>query len=483
MAPSSARTPNFSRPLPSPYSTGTPFRGSGRGQVDVMKELPQPETMTNTPGKESQSQATKELTPSKKTPFGTAATTTRSPHSLLDKQLAESPGKKGKRANDNATTSPGRVRQYGHGRKLSKFSFQTEADSNLATLLYVNLLSPSTSSTQVAMDSPASSVDVGGFNKPIVNFRPQLWRHLDKDRPILNLDLFWPIKLDEIDDDDDEDEENSDGDDKGVFPFKDLKPLQTFHNLHYLQLNGMMRSYQPIIWATCWVNKNLTKLHLEMALEPEMNEDCKLKYLKIDEKWSYNPTSSDRQVEVDAEYLGSHGKGILHQEFGDGEYLDQQAMKQAQIDIVETLPVENMRYLPISHLTLMNFAIDAGPFFRWFDPHKLVELTFLGQCIDTGFYLPDDMRSVVKVNSPKPKPRPQPMIARVVKPGEVKLVTLKGGKVVPEEPSTSNNNAAGKGVKTKLSQMMRLGKKDSKDAKESGKETAQLERNMANMGL
>ncbi|OAL22741.1 hypothetical protein AYO20_11140 [Fonsecaea nubica] len=327
------------------------------------------------------------------------------------------------------------------------------------------------------MDSPRASVDVGGFDKPIVHFRPQLWRHLDKDRPILNLDLFWPIKLDEIDDD--EEEENSDGDQKGVFPFKDLKPLQMFHNLHYLQLNGMTRSYQPIIWATCWLNKNLTKLHLEMALEPEMNEDTKHKYRKIDETWSYDG-SAERQV--DAEYLGFHGNGILHQEFGDGEYLDQQAMKQAQIDVVETLPLENMRYLPISHLTLMNFAVDAGPFFRWFDPKKLVEINFLGQCIDTGFYLPDDMRSHVKVSGPKPKPRPQPMIARVVKPGEVKLVTLKGGMVVPDEP-TGSGNAAGKGVKTKLSQMMRLGKKDTKDSKESGKETAQLERNMANMGL
>ncbi|KIW30549.1 uncharacterized protein PV07_06287 [Cladophialophora immunda] len=440
MAPSSARTPNFSRPLPSPYSTGappTPYRGSSRG--DVMKELPPSGTMANAP----MESLTKELTPSKG-PFDTAATI--SPHSLLDK-LAESP--RGNRV--GIATSPG-VR---HGRKLSKFSFKTEADSNLAHLL----------------------VDVGGFDKPIVNFRPQLWRHLDKDRPILNLDLFWPIKLDEINDD--EEDENSDGDSKGIFPFKDLKPLQIFHNLHYLQLNGMMRSYQPIIWATCWVNKNLTKLRLEMALEPEMNEDTKQMYRKIDETWSYNGTS-DQQVE--AEYLGSHGKGILHQEFGDGEYLDQQAMKQAQIDVVETLPLENMRYLPISHLTLMNFAVDAGPFFRWFDPKKLVEVNFLGQCIDTGFYLPDDMQSLVKVSGPKPKPRPQPMIARVVKPGEVKLVTLKGGKVVPDEPSGSGN-AAGKGVKTKLSQMIRLGKKDSKDTKESSKETAQLERNMANMGL
>ncbi|KIW96640.1 uncharacterized protein Z519_02031 [Cladophialophora bantiana CBS 173.52] len=121
MTPSSARTPNFSRPLPSPYSTGAfPAPSTGSGRLDVMKELPPAGTMANMP----KANQTKELTPSKN-PFDTAST--RSPHALLDK-LAESPGEK--RANNAA--SPG-VR---HGRKLSEFSsFKIETDSKIARLL------------------------------------------------------------------------------------------------------------------------------------------------------------------------------------------------------------------------------------------------------------------------------------------------------------------------------------------------------------
>src|ERR1700761_1953963 len=118
------------------------------------------------------------------------------------------------------------------------------------------------------MDSQNLSNDVGDMDKPIVEFRPQLFPLLSIERPILNLDLFWPIKPEVMDD---AEEVNSDGDQKGVFPFKELKPLVTFRNLHVLQLSGMMRSYQPIIWETCWVNKSLSKLTLEMALEPEFN--------------------------------------------------------------------------------------------------------------------------------------------------------------------------------------------------------------------
>lgn len=327
------------------------------------------------------------------------------------------------------------------------------------------------------MDLPLVSIDLGGLDRPILNFRPQLWRHLDRNREILNLDLFWPLRLDEESDSDDgEGEGDNDGDSKGLFPFKDLLPLKTFYNLHYLQLNGMMRSYQPIIWATCWANKGLTKVHLEMALEPTMCEDIVHKHRKIDEKWSHDYLSD---AQIDCEYLGAHGDGTLHQEFGEGEYLDQQAMKNGQMEVVQVLPVENMRYLPITHLTLMNFAVDAGPFFRWFDPKKLKEITFLGQCIDTGFSLPENMKTTVKVNSPKPIIMP-----RFVRPGEVKIVQIKRAKSTSSKGETS----AG-GLKSKLSQIMpRWGSRSKeKESKEQDKdmtpEATQLERNLSNLGL
>jgi hypothetical protein len=119
------------------------------------------------------------------------------------------------------------------------------------------------------MDSRTSSNDIGAMDKPIMEFRPELWPVLDRNRPILNLDLFWPIKAEDMAN---AEEQNSDGDQKGNFPFKELRPLVSFRNLHVLHLGGMMRSYQPIIWEACFVNPNLTKLTLEMALEPEISD-------------------------------------------------------------------------------------------------------------------------------------------------------------------------------------------------------------------
>ena len=95
-----------------------------------------------------------------------------------------------------------------------------------------------------------------------MHFRPNLWRHLDRDRSILNIDLFWPLKPEATAEDDDSD----------VFPLEDLQLLCEFRNLRSLQLNGMLQSYQKDIWQTCWLNPGLEELTLEMALEPVMNE-------------------------------------------------------------------------------------------------------------------------------------------------------------------------------------------------------------------
>ncbi|ETI28994.1 hypothetical protein G647_01446 [Cladophialophora carrionii CBS 160.54] len=197
------------------------------------------------------------------------------------------------------------------------------------------------------------------MDKPIMEFRPELWPVLDRNRPILNIDLFWPIKAEDMDD---TEVQNSDGDQKGNFPFRDLKRLVSFRNLHVLHLSGMMRSYQPIIWEACFVNSNLTKLTLEMAPEPEINDVFKAQYKKIDSNWAYD--GSKPCYTEPTEYLGgSEGSGELHPQFGSGEYLDRTAMKQAQAAAVkEELPAANKRHLPIQTLTLSNFAVDAGPF-------------------------------------------------------------------------------------------------------------------------
>jgi hypothetical protein len=268
--------------------------------------------------------------------------------------------------------------------------------------------------------------DEVGTDSPIHNFRPGIWRLLERDREIINLDLFWPFDLSKSAEQDDEQNEDADLE---VFPYDGLRPLLTFRNLHTLRLTGMVRSYQPLIWASCWLNPNLTTLHLEMALEPLLNDSSDIPHRQIDGAWTLrSPTDADEE----SEYLGHHGTGVLHEEFGDGEYLDTQAIKMAQLDAADELPQSNMRYLPIKKLTLMNFVVDAWPTLRWFDPKNLEEIVFKPGCVDAGFYLSFEMMHI-KVQAPT---RPVGE-ARVVKVGELKVVELKKGKVVSRKDAVT----------------------------------------------
>ena len=111
-------------------------------------------------------------------------------------------------------------------------------------------------------------LDIGDAKNPIVNFRPQLWRHLEKTREILNLDLFWPQKFDNDYNEDDDDSEVEV--DNTIFPLGGLEPLGEFRKLRSLRIGGMLQSYQRHVWRVCWVNPGLEDLNLEMALSPEI---------------------------------------------------------------------------------------------------------------------------------------------------------------------------------------------------------------------
>ena len=176
------------------------------------------------------------------------------------------------------------------------------------------------------------------------------------------------------------------------------------------------------------MNPNLITLTLEMALEPLLNVSSGIPHHQLDHIWSLPPCNTELE---ESEYLGSHGSGVLHEEFGDGEYLDKQAIKMAQLEIAEEIPESNLRYLPVKKLTLMNFVIDNGPILRWFDDAKLEEIHWKDGCIDAGLSLSNKMPRVKVLSSRLPK---LVGIARVVKSGEVKLVELRKGKVV-----SSNN--------------------------------------------
>jgi hypothetical protein len=188
--------------------------------------------------------------------------------------------------------------------------------------------------------------DLGGPSRPIMHFRPNLWRHLERDRSALNLDLFWPLKMDQAHDD-------KEDEDSGIFPFDEMRPLCEFRHLRSLQLNGMLQSYQKHIWQTCWLNPALEELTLEMALEPTMHDPYSQHCPAIESDWKMK--SED---ESSMEYLGQEGKGILSLEFGIGEYLDRQAIAMAKLDVA---PMGGrLRYLPVVKLALSGFVIDSG---------------------------------------------------------------------------------------------------------------------------
>ena len=269
---------------------------------------------------------------------------------------------------------------------------------------------------------------------PIPEFEPYLWRSLDQRRKVLALDLFRPIP--NADHESHQDLEFAD-----IFPVGGLKPLLTFRNLRALKLVGMMQSYQPAIWAACWLNEHLWDLHLEMASTPVWDFDSGYHCHAISYNWSidhpYSPPPS-------VEYLGYHGQGILHDEFGDGEYLDSQAIKMAHNEVAHTIPFDNRRYLPIRKLTLMNFVVDGGAVARWFDPERLNEIVFKSGCLDTGFSLPETMQ--VKVTTPK-----LPQIGRWVRPGDIKVVELHKGQVISEKEQSRAKTPT---LRTKLNGML-----------------------------
>lgn len=232
----------------------------------------------------------------------------------------------------------------------SVFSHHTRRLSKAARNTFSHRASASQDSFSVRSD-PDSTIskidsDVGGPSRPIMHFRPNLWRHLERNRSTLNLDLFWPLKADpELD--------GGVDDDCDIFPFDDMRPLCEFRHLRSLQLNGMLQSYQKHIWRACWLNPALEELTIEMALQPNLHDPYSQHCPAIGDDWRMKS-----EAEGSVAYLGQDGEGILGIEFGIGEYLDRQAIAMAKLDAA---PMGGrLRYLPVVKLAMSGFVIDAG---------------------------------------------------------------------------------------------------------------------------
>jgi hypothetical protein len=141
--------------------------------------------------------------------------------------------------------------------------------------------------------------------------------------------------------------------------------------------------------------------------------------------------------------------------YGDAEYLDNCVIELAKPNLEGKYPEYDSwmtRLLPIVHLTLRGFVVDAVPFCSCFDADKLRSITFT-DCFDAGFYLPDDMKHVELRVGPVDKQKARE--GRLVSlDQEVKRLTLKDGKKVGESPfslssSSSQDNASLSGYDTK----------------------------------
>ncbi|KAK2803522.1 hypothetical protein FQN50_006957 [Emmonsiellopsis sp. PD_5] len=242
--------------------------------------------------------------------------------------------------------------------------------------------------------------------KPVLSFQAgDAWNQFPLDRDTLYLDLFWPVEP-----------QRSIVND--IMPVEAMAPLCNFRQLRFLKLTGMSQSYQKYIWQAAWLNPGLEELELEMALEPCIRRTFNAGWPSIKGDWVRR--SEDNAV---SSYYGDDGLGILHRRVGIGEYLDKLSIAAAH-ERAAKMTTTPLARLPIVKLTLTGFVVDADPFRLYFNPHRLRLINFRNDCVDAGFALPNNMAEQVVVNWPRTV-RDQAMIARVVRPGEIKIVDIK----------------------------------------------------------
>ncbi len=141
---------------------------------------------------------------------------------------------------------------------------------------------------------------------------------------------------------------------------------------------------------------------------------------------------------------GELGDGSLDVSIGTGEYLDKNAMAAAR-NSVSSQGV-NLRYLPVVKLVLAGFVVDAGPFFRWFNPMRLRCVEFKYGCIDAGFALPSHMNNLVTVSwLGKSDLNTQAVTVSKVEPPDIKTVCIKRRPSMPRQTS---------GLKPKISSIL-----------------------------
>jgi hypothetical protein len=188
-----------------------------------------------------------------------------------------------------------------------------------------------------------------------------------------------------------------------------------------------------------------------MALEPIIIKEALPKCIQLTQDYIF-PIPIPNWASTT--YLGHHGEGVLCDEFGYGEYLDRRAIEIACIDAFGSHGTKEGHMLGLTKLVLMGFVLDAAPFFRWFDGMKLRTVVLKDHCFDAGFVLPPAMRGKTEVLLGGGLVK-RDAIQRFGA-GEVKIVTLRKGKVVDEKAvEVVHRPVQGGQLKKKFSGMLR----------------------------
>ncbi|KAI9777897.1 MAG: hypothetical protein M1816_004386 [Peltula sp. TS41687] len=264
----------------------------------------------------------------------------------------------------------------------------------------------------------SKTINIEGFDwTSDMPFEKEIWAHLPcQTITSLMIDVFRPgVRGDHFGGD--------------VMPVADLHPLTGFKKLRTLYLRGMVASYQEVIWESVWQMPDLKFLDLKVMVEPGVRGAHNIHWPFIEGDWKVKDVE-----ELSTEARGTQGSEGRDFYEGFGEYLDYVKMVVARNKV---LPGNPDAKLGIVELELGGFAVDSKPFEHCFDMTKLEEMKFSENCLDAGFALPKNRRPDLKVTVPPGHKHidTATTAVRYSLKKDLKLVTLKGGKVVKREPA------------------------------------------------
>lgn len=227
-------------------------------------------------------------------------------------------------------------------------------------------------------------------------FSQEIWPLVPQDIQELSINVFVP-DAEDLDVHDPHPE---------YFTHDDFKHLINFHHLKFLRIYNMVESFQPELWEAIWKNPGLVCLELGMRDKPFTRDpdNAGKPSPAFERSWKYDPERipADKYRYVSLIWLffhsliprsGREGAGMLHHQYGHGEYLDRVAISKGRNAAMHTMG--ELKFLPVTVLRLANFVVDDTSFSWFFD--SLDRIVFCNGCFDAGFALPKHLLGKARI--------------------------------------------------------------------------------------